>query len=132
MTLNERAAHLNQYPNEARTAVFADQANLAEEWMESTYTHPDLQTWLITYLRSRNKVRVQDLEGLPNTMGSIAIEQDRIGWAYFAGGRMMKRIRDIQTMYMCNRGSMYTENHWMRDSVKKLMALTMSNGLGTI
>ena len=54
-TLNEKANHLNQCPNEARTAVFTDQVTLIEEWMESTYTHPDLQTWLIAYLRSRGK-----------------------------------------------------------------------------
>ena len=41
-------------------------------------------------------------------MRSIAIEQDRIGWAHFAEGRMTKRIRDMQTMYMCNSGSAYT------------------------
>ena len=87
-----------------RTAVFTGRVNLIEELMESTYTHPDLQTWLIIYLRNRNKARVQDLEGLSNSMRSIAIEQDRIGWAQFAEGRMTKRIRDMQTMYMCNRG----------------------------
>ena len=91
--------------------VFTYQVNLIEEWMESTYTHPDLQTWLIAYLRSRNKTRFQDLEGLPNTMRSIAIEQDRIGWAHFAEGRMTKRIREMQTMYMCNRGLTYKVNH---------------------
>ena len=36
----------------------------------------------------------------------------------------------MQTMYMCNRGSTYTENHWMRDFVKKLMALTHEQWLG--
>ena len=41
--LNETADHLNQCKNEARMAVFVDQIALIEEWMESTYTHPDLQ-----------------------------------------------------------------------------------------
>ena len=57
-------------------------------------------------------------------MRSIAEEQDRTGWAHFAEGRMKKKTQDMQTMYMCNRGSAYTENHWMRDFVKKPMALT--------
>ena len=52
-------------------------------------------------------------------MRSIAEEQDRIGWIHFTEERMTKIIRDMQTMYMCNRGSTYTENHWMRDFVKK-------------
>ena len=53
--LNERADHLNQCKNKARTAVFMDRITLIEEWMESKYTDPDLQTWLIIYLKKRNK-----------------------------------------------------------------------------
>ena len=51
-------------------------------------------------------------------MKTITEEQDRIGWANFAEGRMTKKIRDMQTMYMCNRGSAYTEDHWMIDLIK--------------
>ena len=109
-----------------------DQISLIEEWMESTYTHPNLQTWLILYLKKRNKTRFQNLEGLPNSMRSIAEEQNRIGWAHFGEGRMTKRIRDMQTMDMCNRGSTYTEHHWMRDFVRNSMALTHEQRLGHI
>ena len=122
--LNKRVDHLNQCTNKARTAVFMDQINLIEEWMESTYTYPNLQTWLILYLKKRNKTRFQDLEGIPNSMRSIAEEKDRIGWEHFVEGRMTKGIRDMQTMYMCNSGSVYTEHHWMRDFIRKLMVLT--------
>ena len=52
-------------------------------------------------------------------MRIIAEEQDRIGWAYFAERRMTKRIRDMQTMYMCNRGSAYAEDYWMREFIRK-------------
>ena len=45
---------------------------------------------------------------------------------------MTKRIQDIQTIYMCNRGSTSTENHWMRDYVEKPMALTHKQWLGRI
>ena len=83
---------MNQYKNEARMAVFIDQITLIKEWMESTYTHPDLQTWLIVYLKKRNNKRFQDLEELPRSMKIIAEEQDRIGWANVADGRMTKRI----------------------------------------
>ena len=40
-TLNGRADHSNQCTNKARTAVFTNQINLIEEWMDSTYTHPN-------------------------------------------------------------------------------------------
>ena len=59
--LNKRADHLNQSTNKARTVVFMDQINMTREWMESTYARPDLQTWLIIYLKKRNKTRFQDL-----------------------------------------------------------------------
>ena len=95
-----------------------DQITLIKERMKSTYTHPDLKTWLIAYLRKRNNRRFQDLEGLPRNMEVIAEEQDRIGWETFAEGRMIKSIRDMQPMYMCNRGLTYTEYHWMRDFIK--------------
>ena len=55
--LNERADHLNQCTNKARTVVFTDKINLIEKRMESSYIHPDLQTWLILYLKKRNKTR---------------------------------------------------------------------------
>ena len=97
--------------------VFMDQIRLTED-MDSTVTHIDLQTWLIVYLRKRNNKIFQDLEGLPRSMKIITEEQDRIGWAHFAEGRMMKRIRDMQTMYMCNRGLTHTEDHWMRDLIE--------------
>ena len=58
---------------------------MIEDWMEGTYTHPDLQKWLIIYLRKQNKRRFHDLEGLPESMRSIAEDQDRIGWASFCG-----------------------------------------------
>ena len=83
---------MNQYKNKARTAVFMDQITLIEEWMESTYTHPDLQTWLVTYPRKINNKRFQDLEGLPRNMKAMAEEQDRIGWAIFSEGRMTKTV----------------------------------------
>ena len=83
---------MDQCRDKARTAIFMDQITLMEEWMESTHTHPDLQTWLIVYLRKRNKKRFQDLEGLPRSMKVIAKEQDRIGCTTFAEGRMIKRI----------------------------------------
>ena len=102
--VNERADHLNQCKNEARTAVFMDQITLIKEWIESTYTHPNLQTWLIVYPKKRNNKRFQDLEELPRSMKIIAEEQDRIGWANYAQGSMTKRIRYIKkTMHMCNR-----------------------------
>ena len=43
---------------------------------------------------------------------------------------MTQRIRDMQTMYMCNRGLTYTEDNWMRDFIKNLMALTQKQWLG--
>ena len=92
--------------------------------MESTYTHPDLQTWLIVYPKKINNRRFQDLEELPRSMKIIAEEQDRIGWEFFAEERMTKMIRDMQTLYMCNRGSTHTEDPWKREFIENLMALT--------
>ena len=51
-------------------------------------------------------------------MKTITEEHDRIGWANFAEGRMTRRIRDMQTIYMHTRGSTYTEDHWIRDLIK--------------
>ena len=36
----------------------------------------------------------------------------------------------MHTMYMCNRGLTHTEDHWVRDCIKKLMALTHEQWLG--
>ena len=57
-------------------------------------------------------------------MRAITEDQDRIGWANFVEDRIIKRIRDMQTMYMCNRGSTCTEDHWSRELIRKLMELT--------
>ena len=89
--LNKRADHLDQCKNEVRTALFTDPINLIEEWMETTYTHPDLQTWLIVYLKKRNNTRFQDIEGLPRSTKIIAEEQDRIGWATICGRKNDKK-----------------------------------------
>ena len=56
-------------------------------------------------------------------MRFITEEQDRIGWANVAEGRTTQMIRDMQTMYMCNRETTYTGDHWMRDFIKNLMCL---------
>ena len=85
-----------------------------------------MQTWLITYLKERIKKGSQDLEGLPRNMKPIAEEQDTIGWANFAERGMTRGIRGMQTLYMCNRGLAYTEDHWMRDLIKK------NNGTNTL
>ena len=98
--------------------------------MESTYTYPELQTWLSVYLKKRNNKRFQDLEGLPWSMKAIAKEQGRIRWINCAEGRMTKRIQDMQTSFVCNRGLTYTEDHWMRDFIRKLIALTHEQWLG--
>ena len=90
--LSKRADHFNRCKKEARTAVFINQITLIEEWMESTYTHPEFQTWLIVYLKKRNNKRFQDLEGLPRSMNTIVEEHATIGWANFVEGRMTKRI----------------------------------------
>ena len=64
------------------------------------------------------------------SMKVITEEQDMIGWSKFAEGRMIKRIRDIQTMYICNRGLAYTEDHWTKDCIKNRMVLTHKQWLG--
>ena len=63
-------------------------------------------------------------------MTSIAEKQDRIGWANFTNWKITRRIRDMQTMYMCNRGTTYAEDHWTRDFIKYLMCLTYKQCLG--
>ena len=65
-------------------------------------------------------------------MMSIVEEQDAIGGTNFAEGKVTKRIRDIQMMYICNRNVTYTVGHchWMRDFVRKLMGLTHECWLG--
>ena len=57
-------------------------------------------------------------------MVCIAKEQDAIGWTNFAEGRVTRRIRDIQTMYMGNLDATYAVDHWMREFVRKLMGLS--------
>jgi hypothetical protein len=98
--------------------------------MKGTYTHPDLQKCLIIYLRKRGGRRFQDLEGLPESIRYIVEDQDRIGWAKFAKGGVTKRIKDIQTMYMCNRGTMYMEDYWMGHFIKNIMCSTHKQWLG--
>lgn len=44
---------------------------------------------------------------LPKAMRCIAEEQDAIGWTNFAEGRVTKRMRDMQTMYMCHQEVTY-------------------------
>ena len=68
--------------------------------MDTTYTHPLLRTWLPTYLRGHGKRPLS----LPNLlqMRSIAEKRDAIGWTNFAEGRLIKGIRDMQAMHMCN------------------------------
>ena len=102
------------------------QIQALEEWMATTYTHPLLAKWLPTYLRGQGR-SFSSFPNLPKAMTSIAEEQDAIGWTNFAEGRVTKRIRDMQTIYMCNRDVTYTVDHWMRDLVQKLMGLTHEN-----
>ena len=91
---------------------------------------PDLKKWLIIYIRRRNKRRFQGLDGLPESMMSISEEQDRVGRANFAEGKVTIRIRGMISMYMCNRGIMYMEYHWVRDFIKNLMCLPHEQWLG--
>ena len=111
--LNGSEDHLNQCQHESRTTALVDQIALIKQWMEGTYTYPDLHKLLMVYLRRRNKnkKRFQDLARLPENMSSIAEEQDRIGWDNFSEGRVTIRVRDMQTMYMYNRKRTHTEGH---------------------
>ena len=74
-----------------------DQIASIEDWIEGTYTHPDLQLqkWLIIYLKKRNRKRFEHLERLLESMRSITGEEDSIGWASFVEGRAIKRIKDM-------------------------------------
>ena len=109
--------------------MFEQQVQVLEEWMDTTYTHPELREWLPTYLRGKGK-SFQGLPGLTRKMRSIAEEQDAIGWTNFVEGRVTKRIRDMQTMYMCNRNVTYTVDHWMKDFIRKLMGLSHEMWMG--
>ena len=122
--LDETADHLNRCKHAARTSIFEEQVDLIEQWMESTYMDQDLKVWLLIYLRGRGRTRFQDLPGLPDKLKGIAKEQDDIGWGRFTEGRVSKRIRNMQTAYMINGDSTYTEDHWMRDLIKHLLNLS--------
>ena len=63
-------------------------------------------------------------------MRSITEEQDRIDWAFLLQGRATKRIRYIQTMYRCIRGTAYTKDQRMRGFIHNLMGLTHEQWLG--
>ena len=119
----KKAHHLNRSKNSSRRAVFERQIQALEEWMGSTYTHPVLEKWLPTYLRGQGK-SFQHLPNLPKVMRFIAGEQDAIGWTSFVEGRVTRRIRDMQTVYMGNLGATYTVDHWMRNVVRKLMSIS--------
>ena len=106
----EKAHHLNRCKNSSRRAVFERQIQALEEWMGSTYTHPLLEKWLLTYLRGQGK-SFQHLPNLPKAMRLIAEEQDAIGWASFAEGRVRRQIRDMQTVYMGSLDATYTVDH---------------------
>ena len=45
-------------------------------------------------------------------------------------GRATKKIRDMQTIYMCNRGTTYLEDHLTRDFITNLMCSTHKQWLG--
>ena len=70
--LDETADHLNRCKCDARTRVFDEQVNLIAQWMEETYTHPDLKDGLLMYLRGRDKNKFQDYAGLQETLRGIA------------------------------------------------------------
>ena len=64
------------------------------------------------------------MPNLPRNLWKIAAEQDAIGWTHFTEGRATKRIKSMQTYYMCNRNVTYTADHWMKDLIRKLMGLS--------
>ena len=66
----EQTRHLNSCKNSSRRAVFEQQIQALEEWMDLTYTHPLLEKWLPTYLLGQEK-SFQHLPNLPKATYEI-------------------------------------------------------------
>ena len=84
-----------------KTRLFEDHVSQIQEWMETHYTHLDLSSLVVDYLRGRGRSKRQFVNlGVPDHMRRLSQTQVAIGWRNFTEGKLCKSFRVIQQEHL--------------------------------
>ncbi len=111
----ETCKHISRCPDVGRTLAFKQSAQWVEAWLDKNSTHPDLQSFLLRYLRGRGTIKCYEcsVDNLPHILQDFVVSQDVIGWDNFVIGMVSSKLLPIQSAYSYNSRSSSHATRWI-------------------
>ncbi len=120
----ETCHHVARCPEKGQAMAFDQSTHKVEQWLDSNNTYPDLQQFLLQYLRGRGAVTCLKCStnlDLPHIMQDLAALQDIIGWGNFAMGMVSKKLLQIQSAHLSQCNSGRTAKKWISGFITQLL-----------
>jgi hypothetical protein len=123
-TAEETTKHILICPDpdmvECFTLVLAD----LELWLKEHETQPDLITFLLQYIRSRDTVTFAHLPDLPYEMTILAADQDTLGWQNCLEGKLPYSLYQFQERHLDTLDTRRTITGWAAGLVEHILHIT--------
>jgi hypothetical protein len=99
--------------------------DLMENWLAEADIDPNLLDCIAEYAYSRGGRSMTEIcYGFGEEYQEMARDQDAIGWKWFIGGMICKRMQEIQRTYHIHKGSYVSPERWAQGLILKLLEAT--------
>jgi hypothetical protein len=125
----ESCSHVRRCQEVGRTLAFKQLAQMMEQWLEKNNTHPDVQSLLLRYLRSRGSTTCSECSeelDLPHIIQEFSVSQDIIGWDRIVMGMVSSKLLPIQSAYFLQCNFSYQAESWISGVITQLLQVTHS------
>jgi len=125
----ESCTHDGRCLEKGRTLAFEQSAQMMEQWLERNKTHPDIQSFLLRYLRGRGAISCHEYAkelDLPHIIQEFAASQDIIGWDRFIMGMVSSKLLPIQSAYLHQCKFSHQAASWISGVITQLLQVTYS------
>jgi hypothetical protein len=125
----ESCPHITRCPEAGRVQAFEQLAQAMDLWLGKIKTHPNLQSLLLWYLRSRVTITCSacfEELNLPSIIHEFAVSWDIIGWDNFIMGKVSSKLLPIQSTYLLQCKLSFQGEHWILGAITQLLQATHS------
>ena len=121
---NESTGHITRCPDEGRTEMFYESADLLIDFLHETQMDPRLIDCIAQYLEGRSEVKMTDIARNHVHFDAFAKDIDSLGWDCFLEGRVPTSLMILQEMYLQSTNSYWKIKTWSSHLVQHLLNIT--------
>eukprot|EP00956_Cyclotella_meneghiniana_P012231 scaffold17380_cov52-Cyclotella_meneghiniana.AAC.2 len=123
---NESTGHITRCPDDVRTAMFYESADLLLDFLHETQIDPRLIDCITQYLEGRGEAKMTDIARNHVNFDAFARDIDSLGWDWdcFLERHVPASLMVLQEMYLQSTNSYWKIKTWASHLVSHLLNIT--------